>query len=189
MLSLLILTKGDSFSMRRFSGVLILVLLLVALAFAQVQVATVTSTSPFQLRGANVTPSQGVPSWPVMPGDKIKAGSAPVTVTFPDGSTITLAPGSEIKVTQSGATPVVTLLSGSASYTLKTLASVGLVADGAVTPTSLTGVLTLAGQKAAGGWWTTGHTILVVAGAGAIAGLGYGIVQATNGGTAVSPSQ
>jgi hypothetical protein len=136
--------------MRRFSGVLILVLLLVALAFAQVQVATVTSTSPFQLRGASVTPSQGVPSWPVMPGDKIKAGSAPVTVTFPDGSTITLAPGSEIKVTQSGATPVVTLLSGSASYTLKTLASVGLVADGAVTPTSLTGVLTLGPHHSSG---------------------------------------
>ena len=39
-----------------------------ALVFAQTQIASVTSDGPFQLRGVQVVPGQGVPSWPAMPG-------------------------------------------------------------------------------------------------------------------------
>ena len=169
--------------MRQSSAVLSLVLLVVFALCAQSQLATVTSTAPFHLRGASVTPGQGVPGWPVMSGDKIKAGDAPVILNFPDGSTITVHPGSEIIVTMTGSTPVVKLLAGSATYSLTSLTSLGLVAAGPVTPTQLTGLLTLPNRKPAAGWW------IAVAGAGAAAGLGYGIVQGTSGGTPVSASQ
>ena len=71
--------------MRRLVCVLTALLAAVTLMCAQGQVATVTSTAPFQLRGANVTTDQGVPSWPVMPGDAIKAGSEPVVISFAGG--------------------------------------------------------------------------------------------------------
>ena len=116
--------------MRKFACVLTAILAAVPMLCAQGQVATVTSTAPFQLRGANVTTDQGVPSWPVMPGDAIKAGSAPVIITYADGSSIILDPG----------------------------------------------------------WWTTGHTVLVLGGTAAAAGLGFGISSAINGGDPISPS-
>src|ERR1035438_9878724 len=100
--------------MRNFVCVLTALLASVSLMFAQGQLATVTSTAPFQLRGATVTTDQGVPSWPVMPGDAIKAGSAPVIVSFLDGSTVTLQPGSSARVTASGETPSFLLECGAA---------------------------------------------------------------------------
>src|SRR5258708_40273417 len=128
-------------------------------AAAQTQVATVTSDSAFQLRGANVTPGEGVPSWPVMPGDILKAGQTPVTITFPDGSVITLAPGSSAKIDLSGQTPVFQLLNGSAHYALKDLTSVKLMSGN--TPfsvTDLVGDQQNGGSKPPAGWWTAGHT-------------------------------
>jgi hypothetical protein len=174
----------------RFSSVVSIILLLAITAWAdQRQMGTVSSTGPFQLRGANVTPGQGVPEWPLIAGDKINAGAAPVTVNFPDGSIITVNSGSEIIVTLSGTTPVVKLICGSANYALKSLTAVKLVAGEPVTPNNSTGLLSVSGCKVTAGWWTTGHTVLVVAGAGAIAGLGYGIVDATSGGASVSPTK
>lgn len=162
----------------------------VVFAWAQTQVATVTSAGPFQLRGASVTPGQGVPSWPVMPGDEIKAGSTPVTVTFADGSTITLAPGSSAKIDLTGQTPVFQLLSGSAQYSLKTTSAVKLMEiNKLVTPSGMTGVLQIGNATKGAGWWTTGHTVAMVGGSAAAAGLGFGIEHAVSGGAAVSPSR
>ena len=45
-------------------------------AWAQTQVATVTSSATFTLRGAGITPGQGVPMWPVLAGDHVTAGNA-----------------------------------------------------------------------------------------------------------------
>ncbi len=153
-------------------------LFLVAGLVAQTQIATVTGSSPFKIHGANVTPGQGVPSWPLTSGDTIQAGSTPVTVTFPDGSTIILAPDSTAKVFMSGPTPEFELTKGTAHYMLNSLNSVKL-AEGSmnVTPTSVTGDLNLGSNKPPAGWWTAGHTALVVGGSAGAAALAVGIAQ------------
>jgi len=155
----------------------LLVSFLVA-ALAQNQVATVSSDTAFQLRGANIAPGQGVPNWPVMPGDAIKAGETPVTVSFPDGSTIVLAPRSSAKIGLAGQKPVFQLLGGSAHYSLKDLNSIVLMAGkDTVAAKDLVGDLALGGNKPSAGWWTTSHTVAVVGGAAAATGLAIGVVQ------------
>ena len=156
-------------------------------AWAQDQIATVTSSAPFILRGASVTPGQGVPTWPIMAGDTLKAGNAPTIVTFPDGSAITLASSTEAKIDSVGGMPVFQLLKGSAHYSLKSRGAVQLMAaNQTVTPKGLAGVLRSGDHS---GFWTSGHTAAVLLGAGAAAGLGVGISQATGGGAPVSPSR
>lgn len=164
---------------------------LVSSAWAQSPIATVTSSGPFELRGANVTPGQGVPFWPGLAGDTIKAGKTPVTVTFPDGSTILLNPRSSAKLGLSGQSPVFQLTSGSASYSLRTLTAVKLMAaTKVVTPSNLDGLLELGGSNLPkAGFWTTGHTTAVLLGTSAATGLKVGFAKATGGGASVSPSQ
>lgn len=157
----------------------------VTLMYAQGQVATVTSTAPFQLRGATVTTDQGVTSWPVMPGDAIKAGSAPVVITFASGSSVILDPGSSAKVTVSGQTPAFVLECGNARYSLSALSAVKL--NDPVSPAKLTGVYSIGCNKPAG-FWTTGHTVLVLGGAAGAAGLAFGISAAVSGPQSVSPT-
>jgi hypothetical protein len=180
------------------SRLLIATLIGVTSAWAQNQIATVTSSAPFTLRGAPVTPGQGVPTWPILAGDTVNAGTAITIVTFPDGSVLELAPGAEAKVDIVNGKPVVQLLSGSARYSLKSTSAVQLMeASQTVTPKNLVGILSVGNTRpaaaAAGStgtsWWTFGHTALVIAGAAAAAGIGYGISQATQGGASVSPSQ
>src|SRR6266700_2631193 len=169
------------YAMCRLSKLPVTVMILVLVAFAQTQVATITSDSPFQLRGADVTPGQGVPSWPVMPGDAIQAGETPLTITFQDGSTVVLAPGSSAKVDLSGKTPVFQLENGSAHYSLKSTNAVKLMElKTLVMPSYLAGDLQTSNgsSKLASGWWTTGHTIAVIGGSAGAAGLAVGVVQA-----------
>lgn len=158
--------------------------------WAQSQVATVTSTAAFELRGASVTPGQGVPSWPVMPGDTIKAGSGSVTIAFPDGSSVILDPNSVAKIDMSNNTPAVQLESGSIHYALRSASGVKLSAMGKpVTATHLSGIVKISNGRVATGWWTPGHTALVVAGAAASTAVGVGVTESTSGGTSVSPSR
>jgi hypothetical protein len=171
--------------------VLIVSVFIAAVARGQVQVATVSSPSAFTLRGAIVNPEQGVPDWPVLAGNTIKAGSAPATLIFPESSTIVLNPGAEATVGLSGQTPVFQLLKGSAQYSLKTLTSVQLKeASQSVSVTKLAGVLGEAGRKSgAGPWtWAAAHPFWGIAGTAAAAGLGVGVAEATSGGKSVSPS-
>jgi len=150
-----------------------------SVVFAQTQIATITSDSSFQLRGAEVTPGQGVPSWPVMPGDTIQAGQTALTLTFSDGSTIILSPGAKAKVDLSGKTPVFHLDSGEAHYSLKTLSSVKLEQlKASVNPKDLVGNLSIGSSKLAAGWWTTGHTLAVIGGAAGATALGVGVAKA-----------
>lgn len=181
--------------MRRLWVICISLLAFAVTMLAQGQIATVTSSSSFQLGGATVTPGQGVPSWPITSGDTIKAGSSPVTITFPDGSTITLTPGSQATLTLQGTMPVFNLQSGTAQYDLKTTSSVRLEAlSSAVTPktpagrTEPAGSYSIRGNKVVAGFWTAGHTAAVLGGAGAAAGLGVGLANAT-GGAAPAVSQ
>src|ERR1700680_3007335 len=158
-----------------------------SLALGQSQVATVSSSSSFTLRGASITTGQGVPDWPVLAGDTIKAGNSPVVVTFPDGSTITLDPGAEATVSLSGQTPVFRLVKGSAHYALKSLTSVQIISGSqGVTLTSVSGDV---GRSVGHGIWTPVHTAVIIGGAGAAAGLGVGVSQATSGGRSVTQSR
>jgi hypothetical protein len=165
--------------MRRSMKFLAVITALALVVGAQTQVATVTSTSPFQLRGVGVTPGQGVPSWPVMPGDTIQAGQTPLTLSFSDGSSIVLSPGATAKVDLAGKTPVFQLQSGSAHYMLKTLSSVKLEQlKATVNPKDVIGDLTVGSEKLPAGWWTTGHTLAVIGGAAGATALGVGVAKA-----------
>ena len=168
----------------KFVALFLVVLVLVA----QTQVATATSDSAFLLRGANVTPGQGVPSWPVLPGDILKAGPTTVTITFPDGSIVTLAPGASAKVDLSGQTPVFQLLNGSAHYALKDSTAVKLMTGAnPYSVTNLIGDLQVGGKTPPAGWWTAGHTTAVVV-AGAAGATALGVAASKGKGPPVSPS-
>jgi hypothetical protein len=168
--------------------VLAMVLSISVTGIAQTQVATITSSRPFQLRGANVNPGPGVPTWPVMPGDAIRAGDGPLTLGFPDGSTIVLAPRATATVDVAGRIPVFRLESGAAHYGLKTLDGVKLVrGDTPVTPHDLVGDLQFGDSPAPVGAWTTGQTSLIIAGAAGAVGLSVGLARRN--GPPVSPTQ
>jgi hypothetical protein len=177
--------------MRRVSAVA-LMLLAAAVASAQNQVATVTSSAPFTLRGATVMPGQGVPTWPILPGDELKAGNALTIVSFPDGSVLTLSPGSDAKIDFANGRPVFQLLCGKADHVLKSASAVELMAGSQViTPKAISGVLTVTHCSgvpgaAGGGFWTAGHTAAVVLVVGAAIGLPIGIYETTSGGQPVS---
>ncbi len=171
---------------------------LLGVAFAQGEkVATATSKATFQLKGAPVDPS-GVPNWPVNFGDEIVAGTALVTLTMADGSTVSLSPGSRGVVTMKDGKPNFKLTSGEALYVLKTTDAVKLYAlDKAVRPTGLQGHYSLGGTRAGAAgaaagatYWTAGHIALVtLAVAGAGIGIGVGVANANDSGTPVSGSK
>jgi len=95
-----------------------LVLLLIAgSAFAAAPVASVQSPSNFQLRDATVN-TAGVSSWPVMPGDTVTAGNTAATMRFIDGTVVTLAPNSRVKVQEKKDDLTLQLLSGSMAFVL-----------------------------------------------------------------------
>jgi hypothetical protein len=176
--------------MHRLVNILTVFLTIALLGWSQSQVATVTSAAPFKLRGASVTPGQGVPSWPAVAGDLVTAENGPVTVSYLDGSSFILDPGSTAKINISGQSPVFQLQSGLARYSVKSLTSVRLMAlETTVGPTKLSGILRISNGRPVLGFWTPGHTALVVVGAGAAAGLGIGVARATSGGDPVSVSR
>ena len=161
---------------------IVLVGLLGGLVFAQgTPVATVSSSQPFTMSGATVNPA-GVPSWPVMAGAEIVAGSAPVTVTFPDGSRISLAPGSKARVELQNGKPVLRLMEGEAAYDLRSADSVILLAlDKNVAISGLRNTYSIGGAKKAGAFWT-GRNMALVFGGAAAAAVGIGVA-------AISPSR
>lgn len=162
------------------------------LIWAQTQVGTVTSSASFRLRGATISPGQGVPSWPVLPGDVVKAGNAQTIVTLADGSVISLEPGAEGNFDLTGDKPQFQLVSGTVNYTLKSPTSANLLSgDKTITPTGLSGSYSRNGQaNKPVGFWTPAHTALVVAGVGGAtaAALGVGVASANSAGKQVSPS-
>lgn len=159
------------------------------------QVGTLTAAGPFTLKGAKVDP-KGVPAWPVSAGDEIATAAAGVTVTFMDGSKITLQPHSKAKVEMEAGVAVFRLLECGAYYEMKTVSSVKLYAkDQAVKATDATGKYSLgcaikpaAAAAGAGGFWTAKTTVIVIA-AGASAGVATGVAVANQDGKPVSPTR
>ena len=111
-----------------------------------------------------------------MPGDTIKAGSAPLVTTFAGGSSIVLDPKSSARITLSGQIPAFQLECGTARYSLSALSAVKL--NDPFSPPRVTGVYSISCKPT---------TFLILAGAAAAAGLGLGISAAVSGGTPVSP--
>jgi hypothetical protein len=83
---------------------------LAAFAVAAQPVASAVSFSSFDLDGNQVNVA-GVPAWTIMSGSNIAAGASSLTVSFKDGSRITLSPFSRLRVDQAGTS--VNLLAGS----------------------------------------------------------------------------
>jgi hypothetical protein len=157
-------------------------------AFAQ-QIATASSSATFTLRGASVDPTQGVPTFPLMPSDIVKAGKALTLVTFPDGATILLDPASEGRVDVVEGRPVFRLLKGQAEFRLRSLTTVGLAQlDQSVVPTQLAGTLLVGGSPTVGAG-SSHAAVYVAVGGGAAAAAGLGLAKARSGGSSVSPSQ
>lgn len=165
--------------------------------WAQQPLANASSPAPFTLRGVTVNPGQGVASWPVMAGDTVKAGSAPVSFSFTGGSTVTLAPAGEAKVDLAAGKPLFQLIAGSAQYSLSGPGALALMQgsktvtgsaqSGTLNQGSLPAAAGTGGSAGSGGFWTAGHTALVVGGIAAVTGATVGIAEATSGGSSTSP--
>ena len=153
--------------------------MLTTFSWAQTTVALVSSDSPFQLRGAVITPGQGVPSWPVLTGDVVKAGEKPVTLNFLDGSNIFLSAGSSGRLEMQGATVVFRLLAGCAHHALSAINAIKLATgDTDMTPSKTVGDLRLGGNcPVTAGWWTAGHTTAVLGAAAGATALGVGLAR------------
>jgi hypothetical protein len=175
--------------MQKAHNILILAVGVAGIVLAQQQIASVSSPASFTLRGATVTPGQGVGAWPVLAGDTVKAGGMVTTLTFNDGSAITLDPGADAKITSLNGKPMFQLLSGSAHYALRSVNAVQLMAGNKnVSPAHPNDVLTAGSKAANAGFWTAGHTVAIAAaGAAAAVGAGVGVAEATSGGPSVSP--
>jgi len=95
----------------------LILLLAASSAFAAAPVASVMSSSDFQLRGVSVN-TAGVPSWPVLAGDTVTAGTGSATIRFMDGTMVTLAPGSKVAVQEKKNDVSLRLVNGFMSFTL-----------------------------------------------------------------------
>lgn len=114
-----------------------------AASFASTPVATVSSGQPFMLDGHSIS-AIGIASWPVVVGDEIATSTAPAVVFFNDGSRISLASKSTVKISGTTSQPVLVLLTGSLDYRLVkgskvSLAKVQTSAGGQPTTYSITG--------------------------------------------------
>jgi hypothetical protein len=88
-----------------------------AASFAFTPVATVSSLRPFTLDGHSIS-ATGVASWPLVVGDEIATSTAPATISFQDGSRISLASKSGVKIGGTNLEPTFVLVTGSLDYRL-----------------------------------------------------------------------
>lgn len=99
----------------------------IASALAAAPIAIITSSSSFELSGSSVNIG-GVSSWPLVAGQEIVAGTSSLIIVFRDGSRITLAPGSRLKIDSSGS--AVNLTGGSMQFSLASSSSLKIQNEG-----------------------------------------------------------
>ncbi len=87
------------------------------ISFASAPVANVSSAEPLTLDGHSIS-APGVSSWPVVVGDQVATTTAPAIMSFTDGSRLTLAPQSRVKIIGTNAKPTVVLTAGNLEYKL-----------------------------------------------------------------------
>jgi len=105
------------------------VFLCVVVCQAATPLANVSSTEPFLVSGVKV-PVEGVSSWPVIAGDELKAGNAPVVLTFKDGTRVTLGKNSRATVEGKSKNAALRLLEGAMAFTLMKGSNVRLYSAG-----------------------------------------------------------
>lgn len=96
------------------------------LASAARVVARVTDTSSVQIRGVTV-PMQEVSSWPVALDDEVATGPVPATLRFADGSTVSLARNTKVRVEADGSSYSVRVVSGSVRYNLNPKSAIRVI--------------------------------------------------------------
>lgn len=174
--------------MLKYARVVAIMLCLSVAVSAQTQIATVSSTAPFKLGRAKVTPSVAVPTWPLQADQAIEAGNMPVSLSFPDGSNIILAPKAKAIVRMVDGRPVFTLQSEAAHYTLSRVDALKLMARSeTVQPRALVGDIAFGSDNLPAGWWTRTNVALVAAVAGTAAVATVGLTRRN--GPPVSPTQ
>jgi len=88
-----------------------------ALAFAAEPFGTASSTGAFYVDGVAMT-AEGISSWPLVAGDELRAVSSPVIIRFQDGSRVTIAEQSRVKLTRSGDAINLSLTGGRIEFNL-----------------------------------------------------------------------
>jgi hypothetical protein len=96
---------------------------------AAAPIANVSGTEPFKVSGVSV-PVSGVSSWPVIAGDELSAGNAPVVLTFKDGSRVTLGKNSRATVEDKNKKVALRLLDGAMVFMLSRGSNVRLYSAG-----------------------------------------------------------
>ena len=86
-------------------------------AYASQPIATVSGSSSFELDGSLVN-TAGITGWPLMPGDRVVARDAAITIAMNDGSRITLAANSQLRLESAFSGLTANLISGSMQFTL-----------------------------------------------------------------------
>jgi len=92
-------------------------------------IANVSSSEAFKVSGVSV-PVSGVSSWPVIAGDELMAGNAPVVLTFKDGTRVTLGKNSRATVEGKNKNAALRLLDGAMGFTLSQGSNVRLYSAG-----------------------------------------------------------
>jgi hypothetical protein len=87
------------------------------IAFAGQPIATVSGSSSFELDGSLVN-TAGVNAWPLMPGDRVGARDSSIVIAMKDGSRITLAANSQLRLESVASQPTADLISGSMQFSL-----------------------------------------------------------------------
>jgi hypothetical protein len=119
----------------------------IASALAAAPIAIITSSSSFELSGSSVNIG-GVSSWPLVAGQEIVAGTSSLIIVFRDGSRITLAPGSRLKIDSSGS--AVNLTGGSMQFSLAS-SSLLKIQNGGLPVGERTGSASRSGSLPSGG--------------------------------------
>ena len=109
----------------------LLVSLCVVVCLAAAPIANVSGTEPFKVSGVSV-PVSGVSSWPVIAGDELAAGNAPVVLTFKDGSRVTLGKNSRATLEGKSKNAALRLLDGAMAFTLSRGSGVRLYSAGSL---------------------------------------------------------
>lgn len=93
---------------------LLLLLLASGLMAATPPAGTVTAGRSVSVDGVDIS-TQGVPTWPLAPGDEVATGNEPAIVTLNDGSRFLLDRNSRVRVARCSST-VLEVLQGSVTY-------------------------------------------------------------------------
>ena len=100
---------------------------------AATPVASVSSASNFELSGAGVV-AAGVPSWPLMVGDTVVAGTSAARIRFVDGTVVTLGPRSKVAVQEKSNDLSLRLVNGFMMFTLGPASSMSVYSGNTLVP-------------------------------------------------------